>query len=333
MPSVNVQSPTGDLARSVELPDAVFDVQVNVPLIHQVVVAQLAAARQGTHDTKTRGEVRGGGRKPYRQKGTGRARQGSTRAPQFAGGGTVHGPTPRDYSQRTPKKMKAAALRGALSDRARAGRVHVVAGLVDGDTPSTKSASSALGRIVTSRHVLLVAEREDVLTWKSLRNVPEVHLIAPDQLNTYDVLVSDDVVFTEGGLAAFLNRPGTTEGKVLGEAVETLAQEKPGRPAPVKKAESAETAAAPVTAKETSVSDSSADSGSAPATAATDSGSTKPAGEGVSDKEMAAEVSEQTTPDLKAEEAFEKSADKRTDEPAETALADEVEDKELGGEA
>ena len=129
--SVNVQSPSGDLKRTAELPADVFDVQVNVPLIHQVVVGQLAAARQGTADTKTRGEVRGGGKKPYRQKGTGRARQGSTRAPQFAGGGVVHGPTPRSYVQRTPKKMKAAALRGALSDRARHGRVHVVSGVVD----------------------------------------------------------------------------------------------------------------------------------------------------------------------------------------------------------
>jgi large subunit ribosomal protein L4 len=316
MASVNVQSPTGDLARSVELPDTVFDVQVNVPLIHQVVVAQLAAARQGTHDTKTRGEVRGGGRKPYRQKGTGRARQGSTRAPQFAGGGTVHGPTPRDYSQRTPKKMKAAALRGALSDRARAGRVHVVAGLVDGDTPSTKSAAAALGRIVSSRHVLLVAEREDVTTWKSLRNVPAVHLIAPDQVNTYDVLVSDDVVFTEGALAAFLTP--SSRGKHLGDAVETLAQEPAGRPAPVKKTAPAEkTTAAP---KETAVSDQPA----------TNAGETKAAGEGVSDKEMASEVAEQTSPDLKAEEAFESAAGKDTDEPAETALADETPDEPKG---
>jgi len=204
MATVDVKSPAGKVTGSVELPDAVFDVQVNIPLVHQVVVAQLAAARQGTHDTKTRGEVRGGGRKPYRQKGTGRARQGSTRAPQFAGGGTVHGPTPRNYSQRTPKKMKAAALRSALSDRARGGKLHVVSGLIDGDTPSTKTASAALAAIASSRHVLVVLEREDSLTWKSLRNVPSVHLIAPDQLNTYDVLVSDDLVFTEGALAAFL---------------------------------------------------------------------------------------------------------------------------------
>ena len=205
MATVDVKSPTGTVSGSVELPDAVFDVQVNIPLVHQVVVAQLAAARQGTHDTKTRGEVRGGGRKPYRQKGTGRARQGSTRAPQFAGGGVVHGPTPRSYAQRTPKKMKAAALRSALSDRARGGKLHVVSSLVEGDTPSTKAAATALATIASSRHVLVVVQREDTLTWKSLRNVPSVHLLAPDQLNTYDVLVSDDLVFTEGALQAFLD--------------------------------------------------------------------------------------------------------------------------------
>jgi large subunit ribosomal protein L4 len=204
MATVDVKSPTGDVTGTTELPDAVFDVQVNIPLVHQVVVAQLAAARQGTASTKTRGEVRGGGRKPYRQKGTGRARQGSTRAPQFAGGGVVHGPQPRSYAQRTPKKMKAAALRSALSDRARGGKLHVVSGLVAGDTPSTKAASTALATIASSRHVLVVVAREDTLTWKSLRNVPNVHLLAPDQLNTYDVLVSDDLVFTESALQAFL---------------------------------------------------------------------------------------------------------------------------------
>ena len=170
-------------------------------------MAQLAAARQGTHSTKTRGEVRGGGRKPYRQKGTGRARQGSTRAPQFAGGGVVHGPTPRRYAQRTPKKMKAAALRGALSDRARNGRVHVVAGLVDGDVPSTKTAIAVLAGLSERKHVLVVAERGDEVTWKSLRNAERVHLLVADQLNTYDVLVSDDVVFTRGALDEFLAGP------------------------------------------------------------------------------------------------------------------------------
>ncbi len=207
--TVEVKGANGATGRTVELPADVFGVQVNVPLIHQVVVAQLAAARQGTHKTKTRGEVRGGGRKPYRQKGTGRARQGSTRAPQFAGGGTVHGPVPRDYAQRTPKKMKAAALRGALSDRAAHERIHVVDALATGDAPSTKSAVQVLESLSSRKNVLVVAERTDTLTWKSLRNAETVHLLAPGQLNTYDVLVSDDVVFTEGALLAFIAGPAT----------------------------------------------------------------------------------------------------------------------------
>jgi large subunit ribosomal protein L4 len=189
----------------VDLPAEIFDVQVNVPLIHQVVVAQQAAARQGTASTKTRSEVRGGGRKPYKQKGTGRARQGSTRAPQFAGGGTVHGPTPRSYDQRTPKKMKAAALRGALSDRARNGRIHVVEALVKGDAPSTKTALKALAGLTDRSKYLVVLERNDAVTWLSLRNAPEVHIVAVDQLNTYDVLASDDVIFTKGAYDAFVN--------------------------------------------------------------------------------------------------------------------------------
>jgi large subunit ribosomal protein L4 len=181
----------------IELAPEIFDAKVNVPLIHQVVVAQLAAARQGTHKTKTRGEVSGGGKKPYRQKGTGRARQGSTRAPQFAGGGIVHGPQPRDYSQKTPKKMKAAALRGALSDRATGGRIHVVSGLVTGETPKTKAALESLRKITQTRSVLVVVDEGDELTWLSLRNAPEVHLLDAGQLNTYDVLCYDDVVFTQ----------------------------------------------------------------------------------------------------------------------------------------
>jgi large subunit ribosomal protein L4 len=207
MTSVDVKSASGDVTGTVELPAEVFDVQVNIPLIHQVVVAQLAAARQGTHSTKSRGEVRGGGRKPYRQKGTGRARQGSIRAPQFAGGGVVHGPSPRNYEQRTPKKMKAAALRGALSDRARNGRVHVFSALVDAETPSTRVAIQALEAVSDRRHLLVVLDRGDDITWKSLRNVPRVHLLCPDQLNTYDVLVSDDVVFTSDALESFLAGP------------------------------------------------------------------------------------------------------------------------------
>ena len=188
----------------VEFPAEIFDAKVNIPLIHQVVVAQQAAARQGTASTKRRGEVRGGGRKPYKQKGTGRARQGSTRAPQFVGGGVVHGPKPRDYDQRTPKKMKAAALRGALSDRVRNERVHVVDSLVPGDKPSTKSAIAALSAIAPRLKFLLVLERNDSVTWLSLRNAPGVHIVAVDQLNTYDVLASDDVVFTQGSYDAFV---------------------------------------------------------------------------------------------------------------------------------
>ncbi len=194
----------------VDLPAEIFDVETNIPLIHQVVVAQQAAARQGTHSTKTRGEVRGGGRKPHKQKGTGRARQGSTRAPQFAGGGIVHGPQPRDYDQRTPKKMKAAALRGALSDRARAGRIHVVESLSGGDKPSTKNAVAALAGLAGERRQLVVLERDDALTWLSLRNVASVHLLAVDQLNTYDVLLSDDVIFTQGAYDAFVDGTAAT---------------------------------------------------------------------------------------------------------------------------
>jgi large subunit ribosomal protein L4 len=214
--SVEVKTPAGKTDGKVDLPAEIFDVPANISLMHQVVVGQMAAARQGTHATKTRGEVRGGGKKPYRQKGTGRARQGSTRAPQFAGGGVVHGPTPRDYTQRTPKKMKAAALRGALSDRARAGQVHVVSGLVDGDTPSTKTARTVLESVTEARRVLVVLDRDEVTNWRSVRNLPTVHVIAPDQLNTYDVLVNDDVVFTRTALDTFL--AGPSRGRVKATA-------------------------------------------------------------------------------------------------------------------
>lgn len=210
MSTIDILSPAGDKAGSVELPTEIFDAKVSVPLIHQVVVAQLAAARQGTHKTKTRGEVRGGGKKPYRQKGTGRARQGSTRAPQFAGGGVVHGPVPRDYSQRTPKKMKVAALRGALTDRARNSRIHVVSGVVEGAT-STKAAKALLGKVSERKNVLLVAERSDEAAWLSARNLPQVHILEPGQLNTYDVLVSDDVVFTKAAFESFVSGPKAAE--------------------------------------------------------------------------------------------------------------------------
>ena len=208
MNSVNVVSPSSEKAGTAELPDAIFAAKVNVPLMHQVVVAQRAAGRQGTHSTKTRGEVSGGGRKPYRQKGTGRARQGSIRAPQFTGGGVAHGPVPRDYSQKTPKKMKAAALRGALSDRAASERVFVVTAFVEGDVPRTKDALALLDKVTDGavRNVLVVTSRDDELTWKSLRNVPYVHLLAEDQLNTYDVLLSDYLVFTKAALDAFVER-------------------------------------------------------------------------------------------------------------------------------
>ena len=214
---------------TVDLPAAIFDVAVNIPLIHQVVVAQQAAARQGTHSVKSRGEVRGGGRKPHKQKGTGRARQGSTRAPQFVGGGVVHGPTPRSYEQRTPKKMKAAALRGALSDRARADRVHVVEALLEGDRASTKQALSAITALTGRPRTLVVLERGDSVTWLSLRNVDTVHIIAVDQLNTYDVLRSDDVVFTQGAFEVFVGARTTATETTTTEtaASDTGAEESP----------------------------------------------------------------------------------------------------------
>ena len=202
--TVDVLDPAGKKSGTVELPASIFDVQTNVALIHQVVVAQQAAARQGTHKAKTRAEVRGGGKKPWKQKGTGRARQGSLRAPQFTGGGTVHGPVPRDYSQRTPKKMKAAALRGALSDRARNGRVHVVSSLLAGDVASTKAARQTLANISDRRHLLVVVRRDDDLGALSSRNLPTAHVLYADQVNTYDVMLADDVVFTAAALEDFV---------------------------------------------------------------------------------------------------------------------------------
>ena len=206
--NVDVIDLKGKKAGTVVLPGSTFDVPTNIPLMHQVVVAQLAAARQGTHATKTRGQVAGGGKKPFRQKGTGNARQGSIRAPHFTGGGVVHGPQPRDYDQRTPKKMKQGALRSALSDRARADRIHVVTALFEGEKPSTKAALAALRAIVEDRQALVVLERGNELTALSLRNVPEVHVLWADQLNTYDVLDADDIVFTQAALESFL---GTKE--------------------------------------------------------------------------------------------------------------------------
>lgn len=216
MSTLDVLDAAGQKADSVELPAAIFDAAVNIPLIHQVVVAQLAAGRQGTHKAKNRGEVSGAGRKPFKQKGTGNARQGSIRAPHMTGGGVVHGPVPRSYEQRTPKKMKAAALRGALSDRARAGRVHVVSEFV-ADKPSTKAAQAVLDSFVSSPNVLIVLANEDQINWLSVRNLPEVHVLTVAQLNAYDVLVADDVVFTKAAFDAFVAPKGAASAEAEGE--------------------------------------------------------------------------------------------------------------------
>ena len=208
--TLDVVDPKGKKAGSVELPGAIFDVQTNVPLIHQVVTAQLAAARQGTHSTKNRGEVSGAGRKPFKQKGTGRARQSSVRAPEHTGGGVVHGPTPRDYSQRTPKKMIAAALLGVLSDRARGERLHVITSF-GFDAPSTKNAVELLGQVATSKNVLIVLDRDDEIGAKSVRNLSNVHVLFADQLNAYDVVVSDDIVFTRAAFDSFVASKTKTE--------------------------------------------------------------------------------------------------------------------------
>ncbi len=226
----------------VDLPVDIFDVQVNIPLIHQVVVAQLAAARQGTHSTKSRGEVSGGGKKPYRQKGTGRARQGSIRAPQYNGGGIVHGPKPRSYDQRTPKKMKAAALRGALSDRARSGRLHVIDSFVADGKPSTKAAIATLASLTVRPRVLVVVDRTDSVTSLSLRNMGDTVVLAYDQLNTYDVLLSDDIVFTRAAFDAFVAARSAEGAKTIAlskaatEVVEKGAAKPAAKNAPAKKA-------------------------------------------------------------------------------------------------
>lgn len=203
--TVDVIGSDGKKSSSVELPEALFGQVPNVPLIHQVVVAQQAAARQGTHSTKTRGEVRGGGAKPWRQKGTGRARQGSRTAPQWTGGGIVHGPQPHGYAQRTPKKMIQAALRGALSDRASDGLVFVVESF--GETPSTKQAVATLDALGSFRRALVVLDSADQVGWRSVRNIAGVHALSYDQLNAYDVIVSDAVIFTKAALDAFVAGP------------------------------------------------------------------------------------------------------------------------------
>ena len=204
MPSVDVRTPAGKKSGTVDLNDEWFGVEPNVPVMHQVVTAQLAARRSGTQSTKTRAEVRGGGAKPWRQKGTGRARQGSTRAPQWRGGGVALGPKPRSYAQRTPKKMVRLALRSALSDRAADGKVVVIDNW-GFDAPSTKSGREALTALGVDGRILMVLRRDDAVSALSFRNLPEVHLLEADQLNAYDVLVSDWVVFTSDSL------PGTAD--------------------------------------------------------------------------------------------------------------------------
>ena len=236
--TIGVLSAEGETGGTVSLPGEVFGADLNVPLIHQVVVAQLAAARQGTHSTKTRGEVSGGGIKPWRQKGTGRARQGSRRAPQWAGGGTVFGPQPRSYAQRTPKKMIAAALRSALSDRVADGKLFVVDVITTGMTPSTKEALKSLAAIGSYRSAVVVLDRDEDVAWLSLRNVPNVHAIAVDQLNVYDVVANDVVVFTKPALAEFVTRFGVVE------LVETAPDKPKAKTAKAKDAEPAEADAA-----------------------------------------------------------------------------------------
>ena len=204
MASVDLRNRAGATVGSADLDDATFGIQPNVAVMHQVVTAQLAARRAGTQSTKTRAEVRGGGAKPFKQKGTGRARQGSIRAPQMTGGGIVHGPQPRDYAQRTPKKMIAAALLGALSDRARGGRIHAVESFAAGDAPKTKDAVALLGGIAPAKRYLVVLARDEELSERAVRNIPTVHVLRVDQLNAYDVLVSDDVVFSTAALEAFI---------------------------------------------------------------------------------------------------------------------------------
>ncbi|MFT8356389.1 50S ribosomal protein L4 [Bifidobacterium aquikefiri] len=220
--SLNVTDGSGKTTSSVEAPEDLFgisseDIQNHIPLVHQVVVAQLAAARQGTHSVKTRSTVSGGGRKPWKQKGTGRARQGSIRSPQWAGGAIVHGPVPRDYAQRTPKKMKAAALRYMLSDRANAGRVHIVDFGIS-DAPSTKTANAVLLQVVEQRFTTVVLARENVNEWLSVRNLPTVHVLFADQLNTYDVVTAQDLVFSKDGFDAFIAAKTGSETALAKEA-------------------------------------------------------------------------------------------------------------------
>jgi large subunit ribosomal protein L4 len=214
--TVDIKSAEGKKVGSIDLPAEIFDVQANVPLIHQVVVAQLAAARAGTAKTKTRAEVSGSGKKPFKQKGTGRARQGSVRAPLQRHGGVSHGPVPRKYDQRTPKKMIAAAIKGCLSDRAREERIHVIDSITS--TPSTQAAIAAVRQFSDRKNILVVLSRSEDLAWRALRNAENTHLIVNDQLNAYDILVSDDVVFSESAIREFLAGPARAASAVARES-------------------------------------------------------------------------------------------------------------------
>jgi large subunit ribosomal protein L4 len=316
--TVDIIDGSGKKSGSVDLPAEIFDVQVNIPLIHQVVVAQQAAARQGTHSTKTRAEVSGGGRKPYRQKGTGRARQGSIRAPQYAGGGIVHGPTPHGYDQRTPKKMKAAALRGALSDRARDGRVHVIEGFGDADKPSTKAALAVLAQVTDRPRVLVVLQRGDDTTWLSLRNIDTIHVLNVDQLNTYDVLLSDDVVFTKGAYDVFVAGPAT------GKSVKAVATSSEVEPQP-EVVEETKPKAAKKTAAKKAAATVVADDTEAPAEVVveTDAEPAAEAPQADAEPKAAKKATAKKAPAKKA--AAKKTAAKKTAEPAaDDAGADEA---------
>ena len=214
--TVDIKSAEGKKVGSIDLPAEIFDVQANVPLIHQVVVAQLAAARAGTAKAKTRAEVSGSGKKPFKQKGTGRARQGSVRAPLQRHGGVSHGPVPRKYDQRTPKKMIAAAIKGCLSDRAREERIHVIDSI--SSTPSTQAAIAAVRQFTDRKNILVVLSRSEDLAWRALRNAENTHLIVNDQLNAYDILVSDDVVFSESAIREYLAGPARAASAVARES-------------------------------------------------------------------------------------------------------------------
>ena len=215
--TVEVKNAEGKKVGSVDLPSDIFDAQTNIPLIHQVVTAQLAAARQGTQKAKNRGETSGSGKKPFKQKGTGRARQGSVRAPLQRGGGAAHAVRPRDYAQRTPKKMIAQALRGVLSDRQRNDRLHVLDQIAA--EASTKSALTAVRQFSERKNLLVVVSRSEDLAWRSLRNAENLHLLVPDQLNAYDILKSDDIVFSEAAIKDFL------KAKTAGKSVKEVARE------------------------------------------------------------------------------------------------------------